>query len=116
MTDKEKLKQMLPYSLDSFEDIVSQYLRLFISDFSPSRLRNLIKTLDIFLDTKVHCYELAVGNSLEKASYLKSYLEGKMFKDEEIARENVGCQIRNAQSIIDFWHIATGERRTDDGT
>ena len=111
MTDKEKLESMLPYSLDSFEAIVSQYLRLFIADFSPSRLHNLIKTLDIFLETKMRSYEMAVDNSLEKASYLKSYLEGKMWKDEHSARANVDSQVKNAESIIDFWHIANGKGR-----
>ena len=115
MTDKEKLEAMLQYSTDDFEGIVCQYLRLFIADFSPSRLRNLIKTFDTFLDTKIHGYEMAVGNSFEKAHYLKSYLEGKMYKNEESARANVGCQIKNAESIIHFWHIATGER-SENGT
>lgn len=63
-----------------------------------------------------HCYELAVDNSYEKASYIKAYLEGKMYKDEASARKNVDCQIKNSQSIINFWQIATGERRnTDEG-
>jgi hypothetical protein len=72
-------------------------------------LRGFIKTLDIFLDTKIRGYELAVDNSLEKASYLKSYLTGKMWKDEETAKANVGAQVKNAESIIDFWYLATGE-------
>ena len=110
MTDKEKLEAMLQYSTDNFEDIVSQYLRLFIADFSPSRLRNLIKTFDVFLDTKIHSYEIAVGNSSEKAHYLKAYLEGKMWNSEEAARANVNSQIINAKSIISFCCIATGEK------
>ena len=113
MTDKEKLECMLPYSGDTLEDIISQYLRLHSNEFAPSRLRNFIKMLELFLDTKIHTYELAVGNSYEKACFLKSYLEGKMWKDEKTARENVGAQVKNAESIINFWHIATGERRAD---
>jgi hypothetical protein len=116
MTDKEKLEALLPYSTDNFEGIVSQYLRLFIADFTPSRLRNLIQTFDTFLDTKIHSYEIAVNNSWEKASYLKNYLEGKMFKDEKSACANIGCQINNANSIIDFCRIATGERSENDNT
>ena len=49
MTDKEKLEAILPYSVDNLEDIVAQYLRLYIVDFTPSRLHNFIKMLDIFL-------------------------------------------------------------------
>lgn len=113
MTDKEKLECMLPYSTNNFEDIVAQYLRLYITDFTPSRLRRFIKMLDIFLDTKIKSYEMAVDNSFEKASYLKSYLEGRMWKDEESAKANVGSQIKNAESIIDFWHIATGKKYTE---
>ena len=110
MTDKEKLEGMLPYSGGSFEGIVEQFIRLHFSEFPPSRLRNLAKTLEVFLDTKIHCYELAVDNAHEKACYIKSYLEGKMWKDEESAKANVGSQITNAKSIIHFWNVATGKR------
>lgn len=111
MTDKEKLEIMLPYAADRIEEIVAQFLRLHIGEFAPCRLRDFIKLLEIFLDTKIHAYELAVDNSLEKATYIKSYLEGNMWKDEQIARENVGAQIKNAESIIDYWHLAKGERK-----
>ncbi len=114
MTDKEKLEGMLPYSTDNLEDIVSHFLRLHISEFSPSRLRNFIKMLEIFLDTKIHCYEITVDNAYEKACYLKSYLEGRMWKDEESARANVGSQIKNAESIINFHYIAKGKREEND--
>jgi hypothetical protein len=113
MTDKEKLEAVLPYSVDSLEEIVAQYLRFYIDDFSPSRLRGFIKMLDIFLDTKIKSYEMAVDNSFEKARYIKSYLEGKMWKDEETAKCNVNAQIKNAESIIDFWHLAKGKRRSE---
>lgn len=115
MTDKEKLEAMLPYSVDSLEEIVAQYLRLYIADFTPSRLRSFIKMLDIFLDTKIKTYEMSVNNSLEKASYIKSYLEGKMWKDEKSAKANVNSQIKNAESIIDFWYLATGNKYTEGG-
>lgn len=115
MTDKEKLEGMLPYSTDCFEEIVAQYLRLFINDFTPSRLHNFIKMIDIFLSTKINTYEMAVDNSFEKASYLKSYLEGKMWKDEESAKANIGSQIKNAESIIYLWHMATGKKYTEEG-
>ena len=105
MTDKEKLEAMLPYSADGLEDIVAQYLRLYIVDFTPSRLHRFIKMLDIFLDTKIKTYEMSVDNSLEKATYI----EGKMWKDEESAKANIGSQIKNAESIIYFWHMATGK-------
>ena len=111
MTDKEKLESLLPYTDGSLEEIVSHFLRLHIGEFTPSRLRNFIKTLEIFLDTKISCYELAVENSYEKASWIKQYLEGKMWKDEEAARANVGAQIKNAESVIHFYVIATGKRK-----
>lgn len=110
MTDKEKLEGMLPYSGDSFESIVEQFIRLHLYEFTPSRLRNLMKTLEVFLDTKIHYYELATDNAHEKAHYIKTYLEGKMWKNEESAKANVGSQIANAESIIHFWQIATGIR------
>lgn len=114
MTDKEKLEGMLPYSTDRLEDIVSQYLRLFIADFTPSRLHSFIKLFEIFLDTKIRIYEMTVNNSLEKASYLKSYLEGKMWKDEESAKANVGSQVKNAESILYFCHMAIDDKYTEE--
>jgi hypothetical protein len=113
MTDKEKLEAMLPYSADNFEDIISLYINLYGADFTLSRLHDLTKLIDKFLMVKVHCYELAIDNSLEKASYIKSYLEGKMWKDERSAKANVNSQIKNAESIIDFWHMATGKKCTE---
>ena len=115
MTDKEKLESLLPYSGGSLEDIVSQYLRLHISEFAPSRLRNFIKMLEIFLDTKIRYYESAVDNAYEKACYLKSYLEGRMWKDEKSARANVGSQIENAESIINSHYIAKGKMEDNNG-
>lgn len=110
MTDREKLECMLPYSGEGLEDIITQYLRLHFNEFTPTRLRGLIKILEKFLDSKISYYELAVDNSYEMAYYLKAYLEGKMWKDEKSARDNVDSQIKNAESIIDFWYIATGTK------
>lgn len=115
MTDKERLKLMLTYSADSLEEIVGQFLIHYITEFSPSRLRNFEKILDKFLDAKIHNYELAIENSYEKACYLKSYLEGKMWKDEKSAKANVGSQIKNTESIIYFWHMAIGKKYTEEG-
>jgi hypothetical protein len=113
MTDKEKLEGLLPYSTDRLEDIVAQYLRLFIADFTPSRLRSFIKMLEIFLDTKISVYEMAVNNSFEKASYLKTYLEGKMWKDEESAKANVSSQVKNAESILYLCNMAIKNKNTE---
>lgn len=116
MTDKEKLQSMLPYSNDSFESIVEQFLRLHMSEFTPSRLRNLMKTVEVFIDTKIHCYEIAVNIAHEKAHYLKSYLEGKLWKSEKSARANVDAQITNAKSIIHSCQMAAGKRMESEDT
>lgn len=114
MTDKERLKLMLSYSADSLEEIVAQFITHNITEFSPLRLLNFVKTLDKFLDTKLHSYELAVENSYEKACYLKSYLQGKMWKTEKAARANVGSQIKNTESIIHYWNLAIGNKQSED--
>jgi hypothetical protein len=38
-----------------------------------------------------------------------------MWKDEESTKANVDYQIKNAESIIYFWHLATGNEYKEDG-
>ena len=53
------------------------------------------------LNNKVYNLEMVKSISKERAFYLKTYLEGNMWKDEESARKNLQPQIDNAKAIID---------------
>jgi hypothetical protein len=43
----------------------------------------------------------ATRTAHERATYLKCYLGGKMYENEEAAKQCVGIQIENAQAILD---------------
>jgi hypothetical protein len=45
--------------------------------------------------------EMAVRVAHERVTYLKCYLEGKMYENEEAARECVDIQIENAKAILE---------------
>ena len=104
MTDKEKLTGILGFmgNAMSFEEIICTYLNYHNQDFSASRLKNLMDILNHkYLDEKIKDLEEIQFVANERAGYLKRYLDGSMWKDEKIARENLQPQIENAQAIID---------------
>ena len=104
MTDKQKLLKVLNYFGDAstFEDIVGGYMSYYSGDFSASRICNFIQTLnrDSLLD-EIAKLERVNRIAHERATYLKCYLEGKMYASEEVARECVGLQIENAKAILE---------------
>jgi hypothetical protein len=76
--------------LDYFEDELSIYT-----------VNELRKKICYVLDHKIEKSSQALFVANERAGYLKRYLEGKMWPNEEIAKEYLGPQIDNAQAIID---------------
>ena len=102
MTDKEKMERVLENFDGSFEQIVFEYLASNHKDFSALRIQNLIADLnEIYLYPRISDLENAKRISKERAFYLKAYLSGEMWADEESARRNLQPQINNAQAIID---------------
>jgi hypothetical protein len=49
---------------------------------------------------KIAEIERGVKVAHERATYLKCYLEGKMYENEEAARQCVDIQIENANAIL----------------
>lgn len=103
MTDKEKMLRILEYSDNlTFEEIINMFFSLYSKDFSILRMTNFIDSFN-----KNHFYpKIAKYSELqfvanERAAYLKNYLEGKMWKDEETAKKYLQPQIDNAHAIID---------------
>lgn len=105
MIDKDKLQIVINHMSDSatIEDIISAYLREYSKDFSVTRLKDLVNLINLrYLYPKIEELSHLRSVTKERATYIKTYLEGKMWKDEESARKNLQPQIDNAQTIIDL--------------
>ena len=102
MTDKQKFTEWLFHCNDSatLEDIVLSYMKVYGRDFSASRICNFIERLNRSEIDKIAEMERSLRIAHENATYLKCYLEGKMYASEEVARECVGLQIENADRIL----------------
>lgn len=103
MTEKQRLLNILSRFGDdiSIESVIYTFIREADKDFSDLRLNRLIIGLtEILYDKQLECERVA-RVSLERATYLKNYLDGKLYKDEETARKYVDMQKAHAQKIID---------------
>lgn len=103
MTEKQRLLNILSRFGDdiSVESVIYTFIREADKDFSDLRLnRFIIGLTEILYDKQLDC-ERVSRVSLERATYLKNYLDGKLYKDEETARKYVDVQKANAQAIID---------------
>lgn len=103
ISEKQRLMEILSRYEDgvSVESVIYTFLREADKDFSALRLNRLIMGLTDILFDKQAVYERMAIVSLERAKYLKDYLDGKLYSDEETARKYVDVQKRNAQAIID---------------
>ena len=102
MTDRERLQLVLDNCRSqSIEEIFECFLYSFENDLSIRTINELHKQIGYCLDRKINKLDQARFIANERAFYLKTYLEGKMWKDEESAKKNVQPQIENAQAIID---------------
>jgi hypothetical protein len=102
MTDREKLLGLLDnYRMDSIEAILNCFLGVYGDDIDIRRMHELMKTVDQHLEYKIDQLGKARFVANERAGYIKKYLEGKMWPNEELARQYLQPQIDNAQAIID---------------
>lgn len=105
MTDRERLLGLISgcneFGMDSIENIFNYFLYVYHNDISITTMYSLIKTLNLHLEDKIEDLERARFVANERAGYIKKYLEGKMWKDEETAKMYLQPQIDNAQAIID---------------
>lgn len=103
MTDKQKLVELLKYFGDSstFEDIVEVYMSRYSDDFSAIRICRFVERLNRSEIDKIAEIERANRIAHERATYLKCYLEGNMYNNEEVAKQCVGLQIENAKAILE---------------
>ena len=75
-------------------------MKAYSCDFSASRICNFIEQLSRSEIDKIVDMERSIRIARENATYIKCYLEGHMYENEEIARECVGIQIENAERIL----------------
>lgn len=103
MTDKQKLLEWLDLcrDTDSFEDIVHSYMQAYGRDFTASRICNFMECLNRSSIDKINEMENSIRVAHERGTYLKCYLEGNMYANEEVARQCVDLQIENAKAILD---------------
>ena len=103
MSDKEKLQELLKYSNGNLEDIVFLFIRTYPNEFNAMRINEFICKLNSeFLSSKIARLEHIKTVAKERATYLNKYLSGEMYIDEKAAKENIGIQIDNCKTIIDF--------------
>ena len=102
-TDKQKLIYTLNLSEEHFSitQILDVFLKLFSDEYDVFTFMEMRKLIEERLEYKIVKLHQANNIALEKATYLKSYLDGSMWKDEETAKRNVAPQIINAETIID---------------
>lgn len=103
MSDKQKLLEWLYHYGDTanFEQIIFEYMDVYSQDFSAQRINDFLGLLNMHLNDAINDMEIATKVAHERATYLKCYLEGKMYENEEAAKQCVGIQIENAQAILD---------------
>ena len=104
MTDKQKLLEFInTYCNDNMtiEDIVDSYIGWHGQELSVYRLNDLSRRVNSHLICAISDMDRAVRVAHERATYLKCYLEGNMYADEEVARRCVDLQIENAKAILE---------------
>ena len=98
MTDKEKMLNILENCNGSFEQIIYNYLDKYYEDFDTLRLHDFINDLNNnHLYNRLAKLENIKSIASERAFYIKTYLKGNMWKDEETAKRNLQPHIENAQ-------------------
>ena len=102
MTTREMLEYILNIcDSDNVETIFRLFLDRFENNLSINTINELRKQICNTLDNKIEALDQARFVAKERAGYIKLYLEGKLWKDEESAKANLQPQIDNAQDIID---------------
>lgn len=102
MTDKQRLQTILNNTkYDDIEQILELFLISFQDKLSLGTINELHNLITSSLNRKVEKASQAMFVANERAGYLKRYLDGSMWKDEETAKEYLQPQIDNAQAIID---------------
>ena len=102
MTDKQKLQYILDHTqLNNIESIMDIFLLSYFDDLSLDTINSLREKVQKTFDNKLTDLLRLQRVAKERATWIKSYLEGRMWPDEESAKKNLQPQIDNCQVIID---------------
>ena len=102
MTDKEKIQNILNNTqYKDIEGIFNFFLEIYENTLSLEAINELHNMISRTLSRKIEKASEALSVASERAEYIKSYLDGSMWKDEESAKANLQPQIDNTQTIID---------------
>lgn len=102
MTDKQRLQYILDNTqTDNIESVFKNFLFTYADELSIITLNNLRAEIQKVLDDKIEEIAKIKYIANERATWIKMYLEGRMWLDEETAKKNVQPQIDNCQVIID---------------
>lgn len=101
MTDKEKLALFLETCDGDLEEIISNYIIKYRSEFDSTRLYCLAGIINQHLLKHIMADTKALEIAQERAIYLSNYLSGKMYSTEEAELANRPIQLKNAQAIVD---------------
>lgn len=101
MTVKEKMLNIIEnYGVSSVEDFLFVYMDVYYKEFGAARINSLIASLTKYNGELINALEVIKGIASERAYYLKTYLEGKMYTTDEAAVKHLPVQIENADAII----------------
>lgn len=102
MTTKEKMLNIIEkYGANSVEEFLFTYMDVYYKEFNASRINDLVASLASYNNELINALEIVKSVANERAFYLKTYLEGKMYTTKEAAIEHLPVQIKNAEAIIE---------------
>lgn len=102
MTAKEKMLDIIEkYGVNSVEEFLFTYIDVYHKEFSASRINDLVASLSSYNNGLIEALEITKSVASERAYYLKTYLEGKMYTTKEAAIKHLPVQIKNAEAIIE---------------
>ena len=102
MTEREKIIKIIE-STDlelTLEGLIKIYIGENFDEFSISRISRIIDMLNDISIMKAESIEANLSNIVDYASYLKMYLEGKLYTSKEMAEAHVNIQIGHVDKIL----------------
>ena len=102
MTDREKFEEVLKLCpSENISTLFQYFMDIYEKELSFCTIKTLHKIINSSLEHRLEQTERILSVANERAKCLRKYLDGSMWKDEELARLYVQPQIENAQAIID---------------
>lgn len=102
MTDREKFERVLKLCpSENISTLFQYFLDMYAEELSFYTIKTLHKMINNSLEHRLEQTERALFVANERAVYLRNYLDGSMWADEELERLYRQPQVENAQAILD---------------